>query len=127
MDIDTLMTCKAIHQLLCLVERLLETKRVSPCKKRRVCICIEVAERMTERHCKTILFVAPLHWTLASLPLHRVRLDPVNRSEAHLVELALLGHAFHCKSKLVTVLDPFDAEIKPCPIVTHVCVWQPVP
>lgn len=104
----------------------MERPRVGPCEERSVRLWIEVVECVRERDAEAVVIVAPLQAALTPLPLHRVRLHPVDGSEAHLVQLALLRHAFDCKRASVAILDAPHAEIKPGSIVAYVRVRQAI-
>lgn len=82
---------------------------------------------MSECDRETGIFRSPRANALTLFPFHRVGLDPVDRPQSHLVQLALLGHAFNRERARVTVLDSFHAEIEPCAKVAHICVRQSIP
>ena len=127
MDVDVRMLVELFNDFFRLVERLLEGPGVRPCKIGSVCLSVEVIESVRERHIKAIIVVTPLKTTRASLPLHGVRLDSIDRPQAHFVQLALLSHPFNGKGARVPVLYTFDTEVKPGAIVAHISVGQSIP
>ena len=126
MDVDIRMLAELFNDFLRLVERLLEGPRVSPCKKGSVCLCVEIIKGVRERHIKAIIVVAPLQTARASLPLHGVRLNPIDRPKAHFVQLALLCHPLNRKGASIAILHTLDTEVKPSAIVAHIRVWQAI-
>ena len=126
MDVDVRVFTELLDKFLCLIKRLLEGPRVCPCKKRSVGRRIKVVKGMGECDAEAIVVVAPLQATLTPLPLHRVRLDPVDWLEAHFVELTLLSHSFYCKRARISVLDALDVEVEPCAVVSDVGVGQSI-
>ena len=81
---------------------------------------------MGESDTEAGIFISPLQRALTPLPFHRVRMNTIDRTQPHLVELALLSHSFNRESHCVTILYALHAEIEPGSIVTNVAVRQPV-
>lgn len=127
MYVYIVMIFKLCHNSLGLLKRILERPRISPGEVCRVCQWVKVTKRVRKSHLKaTVSIWTPLKISLTALPLHRIWLYSVNRSQSHLVKLCLLGHALDCKSESVTIGDSLDAEVKPCSIMPHICIGQPI-
>ena len=123
MDVDFLMVFKSAHQLLGVLQRLLEGVGVCPGEESRIGLLVKVGEGVRELDLK-VAFIVPGERTLTTLPFHRVWADSVDGPQAHLVKLSLCGHAFYVKSQSLSILDSFDTEVKPCVIVAPGCVRQ---
>jgi len=81
---------------------------------------------MREGDAEAAVLITPLQGALAALPPHGVRLDAVDRSQAHFIKLSLLRHALYRKSQCVPIVDTCDAEVKPRAVVPDICIGQPV-
>ena len=125
MDVNVFMVFELFHEFLCLLERLLERVRVSPCEVGRVRLCVEVGEGVAELDLEVAL-VRPAQRPLASFPLHRVWTHSVDRSQPHLVKLSLCSHTFDIESECLAVARPLDTEVEPGMVVAFGRIRQPI-
>ena len=126
MDIDRLVLFEALEQLLGASERLLEGIGVRPGEVGCVRFWVEVVEGVRELDLEVLLVIVPGEQTLAPFPLHGVGADAIDRPQAHLVELALLGHALDVEVESLATLDTPNTEVEPTVVVASLGVRQPI-
>ena len=69
-----------------------------------------------------VAFIIPRKWALAALPLHAIGADPIDRSQAHLVQFALSGHPTNIERQCLPVLHSFHAKVEPRMVVALGCI-----
>ena len=83
-----------------------------PGKISRVFLWIEVCKCVWKLDLK-VLVLLPGEGSLATLPLHRVWADSIDRPQPHPIELGLLHHAFDVECEGLSLLDALHAKVKP--------------
>lgn len=68
----------------------------------------------------------PLNRTGATLPLHAVWRDPIDRPQSHFVQFTLEAHIAHAKSVLLTRLGTSDIKVEPAVVVAVLRVWHTI-
>ena len=81
---------------------------------------------MLECNVEAVFLLAPLQGTLTSIPSRLVRVDAVDRTKSHLVQLSLRHHALHAELQCITSLDAFYAKVEPSSTVTHMGIRQTI-